>query len=173
MISLPSVAAVFFFATLTIARAQEQEGKLMKRLLKPDMALQNGAQSKRFDASGSTVMKSAPTKTFNFVSRIFARNFSGVQTVHPQEFHTTTARSERTEANLHTRTTVTGTRAPFRTANYSGVTAASDATKAASTTQFTERDRAFLIRGKSQKSLSAQDRPLTIEEVRELLNKNK
>ena len=34
-------------------------------------------------------------------------------------------------------------------------------------------NRPFLGQGKSQKALSAQDRPLTIEQVRELLNKNK
>jgi hypothetical protein len=33
--------------------------------------------------------------------------------------------------------------------------------------------RPFLVRGKSQKALSAQDRPLSIDDVRELLNKNK
>jgi hypothetical protein len=33
--------------------------------------------------------------------------------------------------------------------------------------------RPFLAHGKSQKALSAQDRALTIDEVRELLNKNK
>jgi hypothetical protein len=34
-------------------------------------------------------------------------------------------------------------------------------------------NRPFLGQGKSQKALHAQDRPLTIDEVRELLNKNK
>ena len=33
--------------------------------------------------------------------------------------------------------------------------------------------RTFLDKGKSQKILSAQSKPLTIEEVRELLNKSK
>jgi len=33
--------------------------------------------------------------------------------------------------------------------------------------------RPFLDQGKSQKSLSAQNKQLTIEQVRELLNKNK
>jgi hypothetical protein len=33
--------------------------------------------------------------------------------------------------------------------------------------------RPFLGRGKSQKALSARDTPLTVEQVRELLNKNK
>jgi len=34
-------------------------------------------------------------------------------------------------------------------------------------------NRPFLDQGKSQKALHAQDRPLTIEQVRELLNKSK
>src|ERR1022692_4651115 len=34
-------------------------------------------------------------------------------------------------------------------------------------------NRPFLGQGKSQKALSTQDKPLTIEQVRELLNKNK
>ena len=34
-------------------------------------------------------------------------------------------------------------------------------------------NRPFLGKGKSQKSLHAQDKPLTIEQVRELLNKSK
>jgi hypothetical protein len=34
-------------------------------------------------------------------------------------------------------------------------------------------NRPFLDRGKSQKSLDAHDKPLTIEQVRELLNKSK
>ena len=33
--------------------------------------------------------------------------------------------------------------------------------------------RPFLVQGKSQKALSQQDKPLTIDQVRELLNKNK
>jgi len=33
--------------------------------------------------------------------------------------------------------------------------------------------RRFLVQGKSQKALNARDTPLTIEQVRELLNKNK
>ena len=46
-----------------------------------------------------------------------------------------------------------------------------------STKKYATRDfagnRPFLGQGKSQKALHAQERPLTIDEVRELLNKNK
>jgi hypothetical protein len=50
-------------------------------------------------------------------------------------------------------------------------------TNAYSAKKYATRDfagnRPFLGQGKSQKALHAQDRPLTIDEVRELLNKNK
>jgi hypothetical protein len=50
-------------------------------------------------------------------------------------------------------------------------------TNAYRTKKYATRDfagnRPFLGQGKSQKALHAQDRPLTIDEVRELLNKNK
>jgi hypothetical protein len=155
------------------ARSQEQEGKLMTRLLKPDMALQNGAQTKQFVVTGSAVTKTAPTKTFHFMSHIFARNFGGTRTVKPQEFHTSTSRFQRAEANLHTRNALSVTREPYPTPNYTGVASAPDSTKAVSTVAYPEDQRAFLPHGKSQKNLSAQDHPLTLEEVRELLNKNK
>lgn len=167
------VAVLLLICATTAARAQQQEEKLMTRLLKPDTTLQNGAQTKHFVVSGSTMTKSAPTKTFHFISKIFARNFGGVRTVKPQEFHTSTSKFQRAEANLRTRNVVPGTGEPYRTSNYAGVAAAPDATKAVSTGAYGEDQRAFLVHGKSQKSLSAQDHPLTLEEVRELLNKNK
>jgi hypothetical protein len=167
------LAAVVVAAVAAPARGQEQEGKLMTRLLKPDMALQNGAQTKKFKVHGSTVTSTAPTKTFHFISRIFARNFTGTAMVKPQEFHTSTSRFQRAEANVHSRNALADTGGPYRTSAYSGVTAEPDAAKAVSTAAYPEDQRAFLGRGKSQKSLSAQDHPLTLDEVRELLNKNK
>ncbi|MBA2744260.1 MAG: hypothetical protein H0U43_08155, partial [Chthoniobacterales bacterium] len=56
---------------------------------------------------------------------------------------------------------------------YSGVRPAFDAQKAVATSEFDDARRPFLVQGKSQKSLSAKDEPLTLEQVRELLNKNK
>jgi hypothetical protein len=52
-----------------------------------------------------------------------------------------------------------------------------DSTNAYPAKKYATRDfggnRPFLGQGKSQKALHSQDRPLTIDEVRELLNKNK
>lgn len=166
-------AALSLFGAMTSVFAQEQEGKLMNRLLKPNMTLQNEAETKQFSASRSATTESAPTKTFHFVSRILGRNFGGVRTVKLQAFHTSTSRFQRAEANLHTRNALPENGASYRISGYAGVHAAPDAARTVSTSAYAEDQRAFLGRGKSQKSLSAQDRPLTIDEVRELLNKNK
>lgn len=173
MIRLFIVTTVVFAAATTSVCAQEQEGKLMNRLLKPNMALQNGAETKQFNASRSAVTRSTPTKTFHFMNRSFAREFGGVRTVKPQAFHTSTSRFQRAQANLQTRNALPEAGAAYRTSDYNGVNTAPDAARTVSTSAYPEDQRAFLGRGKSQKSLSAQDRPLTIEEVRELLNKNK
>ena len=156
----------------TAADAQEQEGKLMDRLLKPDMSLQNSAQTKRFRVSGSAPAKTALTKTFHFSQRTRTKSYGGLRNVDTQEFQTRTSRYQRRESRL------SGRRAPeaagsYATADYPAVHAAPEARKTVTSTDFSAGERAFLVRGKSQKALSAQDRPLTLEQVRELLNKNK
>lgn len=167
------VAAICALMPATQAYCQEQDRKLMDRLLKPDTTVQNNAQNKYFVASGSTTTtRTVPMKPFNFINRIFPRSFGGVRTIKPQEFHTTTSRHQRAEANLYTRNSAPRTPA-YRTSEYSATSAAADGEKKVSTATYSDEQRAFLVRGKSQKSLSAHDRPLTIEEVRELLNKNK
>ncbi len=165
--------AVLLCIGATAASAQEQEGKLMDRLLKPDMSLQNGAQTKQFVATGAATTKSAPTKTFQFSQRSLGKKFSGVKEIHPVEFQTTTSRFQRREANLRPRNELTEARTSYAAGTYSGVRPASDAHKAVTTSEFDDASRPFLVQGKSQKSLSAKDEPLTLEQVRELLNKNK
>ncbi len=77
-------------------------------------------------------------------------------------------------ADISSRSIIPKSGEPYPTPAYSdGARNASDADKSLSVLNFRDRDRAFLVRGKSQKALSAQDRQLTIAEVRELLNKNK
>ncbi|MGZ5004057.1 MAG: hypothetical protein ACXWG7_00880, partial [Chthoniobacterales bacterium] len=61
---------------------------------------------------------------------------------------------------------------PYSTSMYGDVRTARDAGKSVPTSDYSG-TRPFLEKGKSQKSLSAHHEPLTIDEVRELLNKNK
>jgi hypothetical protein len=60
----------------------------------------------------------------------------------------------------------------FETRNVAGARDVADGDKKIDGHDFAG-NRRFLGQGKSQKALSQQNRPLTIEEVRELLNKNK
>jgi hypothetical protein len=60
----------------------------------------------------------------------------------------------------------------FGTQTVSGVRAASNGDKKVNGREFAE-NRPFLGKGKSQKALNQHDTPLTIDQVRELLNKNK
>jgi hypothetical protein len=60
----------------------------------------------------------------------------------------------------------------YQTKRAGGISAGAYSTKHYATRDFAG-NRPFLAQGKSQKSLHAHDQPLTIDEVRQLLNKNK
>ena len=154
------------------ARAQEQERKLMDRLMKPDMALQNPQGEKQFVARGSTTTKQARTKDFYVPGRRFAKPFH-TSAFRTKEFGAAKAsRYQDSQATLPTRTQIAKADVPYSTATYRHADAAREATKTVDGSEFSG-TRPFLIKGTRQDALSQQDRPLTIDEVRELLNKNK
>ena len=143
----------------------------MDRLLKPDMALQNPQGEKQFVARGSTTMKQARTKDFYVPGRRFEKQFH-TGAFRTKDFGTKASRYQDSQASIPTRTQIAKTDVPYSTAAYRHVDAAREATKTVDVSEFSG-TRPFLIEGKSQKVLSQKDRPLTIDEVRELLNKNK
>lgn len=163
---------VLLYGGALLAQAQEQEKKLLDRLLKPDTTLQNPTEGKEFVAGGATVTKRARTKSFFFAKRKPEKEFWNTKSVSTTEFRTPSSPQAKTKANLKTRGHLVNTNTPFPTADYSQVRTSPDAERTVAASEFSG-SRPFLGRGKSQKSLSAQDRPLTIDEVRELLNKNK
>lgn len=160
-----------FFLSVALVRAQEQEQKLLDRLLKPNMSLQNPEQSKQFTAGGEVMTKKSPTRWFFFHKRTEEKQFAGVKEYHAKAFATKQSRFANQQADTSTRNKLTKIDEPYATHTYD-TRAARDAGKAASTREYAD-VRPFLAKGKSQKSLSAQDHPMTIDEVRELLNKNK
>ena len=143
----------------------------MDRLLKPDMSLQNSAQEKQFIPRGSTTPKQARTKEFYVRERKPEKSFF-TRLFGTKSFSTKNSRYEKMQASTATRTRIAKADVPYATAAYRGVDAARESDQAAEVSEFSG-TRPFLIQGKSQKALSQQDRPLTIDEVRELLNKNK
>ena len=155
------------------AGAQVQERKLVDRLLNPNLSLQNNAQNKRFNAGTAAVTtKKAPTKFFSVATRRKEKEFRGLRAFRTGNFSTATAPNTNRQANLGTRTRIATPQLSTSSSAYAGARPAIATNKKYDVSSF-RGNRPFLVQGKSQKALSAQDRELTIDEVRELLNKNK
>ena len=148
--------------------AQDQERSLVDRLLRPNMDLQNNAQAKTFRANSKVAEKRSNVGTFFLQPTIKEKSFADAHSAttkqyRPDLFQTDSrARFPTYEANLPGQLTTSSTR---------GIRAAHDAHLEFSGT-FADQ-RAFREEGKSQKSFDRRNPPLTIDQVRELLNKNK
>ena len=168
------VAIGILIAGASAGFAQQQEGKLMDRLLRPNMGLANPEQNKKFENTQAAVFnKPARTKSFFVHQKPTQKTFSDQRTFTPQQFAARHFRAGDTAANISTRSQLTKNDTVVPT------TVATEGTRVAPESKETTpvRDyagtRPFLGKGKSQKALSAHNKPLTIEEVRELLNKSK
>ena len=165
------VGSCFIVILASAAPAQDQERKLVDRLLKPDMTLQSPDQNKQFVADKTLVDKRAPVSTFYLQKKSNGRNFGGTRDFSTQPFsNQRSSPAQGKTANLSSRTTPPAS--TYATASLTEVNRARDADKRKGTRDYPGQ-RPFLEQGKSQKSLSRQNTPLTIEQVRELLNKNK
>ena len=154
------------------AHGQDQERKLIDRIMKPDMALENDAQKKKFTADRTSVHKKAHVNTFNFQQKSPAKQYRGTRDFSAQQFNS----REFTQTDHPMANNASGKKAS--TSTYS------EASKTNSTRTARDQDRSqasrdyagnrpYLEQGKSQKSLNRKNKPMTIDEVRELLNKNK
>jgi hypothetical protein len=147
-------------------RAQEQERKLVERLLEPNTKLENSAQHKQFTGSGAVTAKSASTRSFYVSDNKLTKTFADTREFTTRSYSSHQFASK--DANLpppHQTQT-------FATAEARNISSARDASRSHDTRQFSG-NRPFLVQGKSQKALHTQNRPLSIDDVRELLNKNK
>ena len=168
-----------FAALLTLlisvgpAVAQKQERKLIDRLLRPNTALSNPAQDKKFVAPGAASFdKRVPSRNFYAREKTLTKPFPGERTFTPKQFAARHFRMGDSAANIATRTELTRHDRIISTPAAPGLRIAPESTLSSPVREFAD-NRPFLGRGKSQHSLQAQDRPLTIEQVRELLNKSK
>jgi hypothetical protein len=153
--------------------AQDQERKLVDRLLKPDMTLQNGAQNKKFVADESSPMsKSAAVRTFYVQKKPRSKNFSGTQSFYTAQFNSWSYHGGRSSYEVSSQQTMTNSRSAYANQSARGVRDAPQSGKRVASRVYVG-NRPFLDQGKSQKSLNKQNAPLTIDQVRELLNKNK
>lgn len=153
--------------------AQKQETKLIDRLLRPNTALTNSAQDKKFAATrGASFDKRAPSRSFHSPEKTLTKTFAGERAFTPQQFAARHFRMGDSPANLSTRTELTKNDQLIRTPPAPGIRVAPESTTTTAVREFAG-NRPFLGRGKSQKALHAYNKPLTIEQVRELLNKSK
>ena len=144
----------------------------MDRLLKPDMELKNEAQNKKFVADGSSINKRATVGPFYLQKKSNSKVFWGIPGFFARQFHSQSFYSGHSAFNTSSQRTIANSRFAYANEAAHGVRDASQSDKKVAVREYGE-NRPFLDEGKSQKSLNKQNAPLTIEQVRELLNKNK
>jgi hypothetical protein len=170
------VAIGTLFIGVTTSLAQEQERKLIDRILKPNTSMANSAQNKKFNNTRiASFDKPIKTRAFSSTPKTLARSFPEERVFTPQQFAARHFRAGDSAANISPRGQLknsdTVLAAPVATAG--AQVAPESMTSATTPVREYAATRPFLDRGKSQKSLEAQNKPLTIEQVRELLNKSK
>jgi hypothetical protein len=168
---------MFFLVCLTSfglpARAQIQERKMMDRLMEPDMTLANSAQNKRFVAvEGTSIDKKFETNSFSGAHEATIKSFGGTKGFLSKIFGTNNYARAEAAANAKTNAAMAYANAQFPTHESSLVRQSSYSDKQSKVKDYPDK-RPFLAKGTRQEILSQQDKPLTIDEVRELLNRNK
>ena len=163
---------VSLLTALSCLRAQDQERKLVDRLLRPDMSLQNSEQKKKFIADGTSINKKANVGTFYLGKTSNRKSFSGTREFSTQQFNSRSFHGSRSASENSSQQAPGNSRVAYPTQTARGSRDAPQSDKKIASRAYAE-NRPFLDQGKSQKSLNRQNAPLTIEQVRELLNKNK
>jgi hypothetical protein len=169
------VAIGTLFIGISTSLGEEQERKLIDRILKPNTSLANSAQNKTFNNPGlASFDKPVTTRAFSSTPKTIARTFPEERAFTPQQFAARHFRAGDSTANISPRSQLKNSDKVLATpAAGAGTRVAPESTTAPTPVREYAGSRPFLDQGKSQKSLSAQNKPLTIEQVRELLNKSK
>lgn len=151
--------------------AQHQEPSLVDRLLRPNMDLQNNAQGKKFAASPAVIESRGSDGAFLLQPNRVEKSFVNTRVFPTAEFP---SRSFTCGSQLSSpaQNRSLNTAMPLSTSTIRDVQSAHDAHTAIVSRDFADQHQ-FREQGKSQKSLDRQNPPLTVEQVRDLLNKNK
>jgi hypothetical protein len=163
---------VSLLTALSCLRAQDQERKLVDRLLRPDMTLQNSEQKKKFIADGASINKKATVGTFYVGKKSNSKTFSGGREFSAQQFNSRAFHGSRSTFETSSQQALGNSRLAYSAQSARGLRNAPQSNKKVASRTYAENG-PFLDQGKSQKSLNRQNAPLTIDQVRELLNKNK
>jgi hypothetical protein len=151
--------------------AQEQERKLIDRLLKPDLTLQNTAQNKEFAIRSTSGDRQLKTRRFFWQHKTITKTFSDTRSFSKRSFRTGSFENHHEMAAGSFPKTVDKSDFAFETQTVE-VRRAADGEKKIDGHNFAG-NHSFTGQGKSQKALNTRKPSLTIEQVRELLNKNR
>ena len=137
------------------------------------MSLANPVQDRKFTSVGGTpVDKKFDAKTFSTGDEKAPKTFLGTKSFFSKVFGTRTFTRAEAAANAKTNADLAYANTQFKTNESSLIRPSPDAAKKARVREYADQ-RPFLGKGTRQKILSQEDRPLTIDEVRELLNRSK
>jgi hypothetical protein len=154
------------------AKAQQQEQKLVNRIMEPNMKLENEAQNKKFTADRTSVNKRAHVSTFYLQQKSPGKRYSGTRDYSAAEFDSRSFNQGDQAVSRNLGGKKADTAADPEGTKTSSTRSASDQNKSKASRDYAG-NRPYLEKGKSQKSLNRKNKPMTIDEVRELLNKNK
>lgn len=166
---------IFSLLVLTTAavRAQDQEGKMMDRMMRPNMELANPAQNKKFTAvEGTSVDKKFDAKQFYAGHEPVTKSFLGARSFLSKAFGTGKYARAEAAANYRKNADLAFASTQFQTNKSALVKESSFAKKSSATRDYAE-NKPFLAEGTRQKQLSEQSHAMTIDEVRDLLNKGR
>ncbi len=136
------------------------------------MTLGNAAQNKKFIADRTSINKQATVGTFYVQKKSDSKNFTGTRDFSARQFDSQPFRGQHSASGISSQQALGNSRAAYATQTARGLRNAPQSDKKVASRSYAE-NRPFLDKGKSQKALTRKNKPLTIEEVRELLNKNK
>ncbi len=144
----------------------------MDRLLRPDMDLKNEAQNKKFIADGTSINKRATVGAFYVQEKSNSKRFWGIPGFLTRQFNSQSFHSGRSTFKTSSQQAMGTSRSAYANQTAHGVRDAPQSGNKVAVGAYAG-NRPFLDEGKSQKSFNRQNAPLTIDQVRELLNKNK
>src|SRR5947207_6329106 len=167
----PVAACLLLLAALSCVSGQDQERKLVDRLLNPDMGRQNEAQSKKFIADGASTNKRANVGTFYVQKRSTSKSFLAIGQFLARPFTSHSYHTKRSVFEVSSAQPTGNSRVAYASQTARGVRDFPQSDKKIASRAYSE-NRPFLDGGKDQTSLHKQNATLTIEQVRELLIKN-
>ena len=136
------------------------------------MTLQSSEQKKKFIADGTSINKKASVGTFYVQKKPNAKTFSKKREFSTRQFNSQHFHGNRGAFENSSQQAVGNSRVAYPTQSARGPRNAPQSDKKIPGRAYAG-NRPFLDQGKSQKSLNRQNAPLSIDQVRELLNKNK